>query len=105
MAKTKKPEAKKAAAPKPQRRASDVPQRRATDKPKNAEQLLTLDVGYQQARQSAATYLHGRRQAAFALARRYHLDADDLMQEGYEILLTCLRDFQPLRKNDETGET
>jgi hypothetical protein len=80
-------------------------QRRSTDKPKSTEQLLTLDAGYQQARSNAATYLHSRRQAAFALARRYHLDADDLMQEGYEILLTCLRDFQPLRKNDETGET
>ncbi len=112
-----KPKGKPAAAkPKVARRASSgnpvtrqsgkpvIPQRRSTDRPQTTEQLLTLDAGYQQARSNAATYLHSRRQAAFALARRYHLDADDLMQEGYEILLTCLRDFQPLRKNDETGE-
>jgi ParB-like chromosome segregation protein Spo0J len=53
------------------------------------------DEGYQLARKDAVKYLHGRRQAMFALARRYHLDAEDVEQEGYEVLLTCLRDFNP----------
>ncbi len=58
--------------------------------------LKDADEGYQLARKSAVKYLHGRRQAMFSLARNYHLDADDLHQEAYEVLLTCLRDFQPL---------
>lgn len=63
---------------------------------KKAEALKAQDVGYQQARENAVKYLHGRRQATFSIARHYHLDADDLHQEAYEILLTCLRDFNPL---------
>ncbi|HEX2797667.1 MAG TPA: ParB/RepB/Spo0J family partition protein, partial [Immundisolibacter sp.] len=112
MAKSKKPAPKsvakvKKAAPQaaPKRRAEDkIPQRRASDKPPSNEQLLALDAGYQAARQNAVTYLHGRRQAVFALARRYHLEPDDIQQEAYEILLTCLRDFNPTR-TDEHGNT
>ncbi len=54
------------------------------------------DEGFQLARKNAVKYLHSRRQAIFALARHFHLDADDLQQEAYEVLLTCLRDFNPL---------
>lgn len=53
------------------------------------------DEGYVLAKTQAATFLYGRRQAMFALARQYHVDVDDLAQEGYEVLLTCLRDFNP----------
>lgn len=60
-----------------------------------AETLKQADEGYRLARKDAVKYLHGRRQAMFALARRYHLDAEDIEQEGYEVLLTCLRDFNP----------
>lgn len=59
------------------------------------EELKAADEGYQLARSNAVKYLHSRRQATFALARHFHLDADDLQQEAYEILLTCLRDFNP----------
>jgi predicted XRE-type DNA-binding protein len=62
----------------------------ATDAQKQA------DEGYMLAKRQAAAFLHGRRQAMFALARQYHVDIDDLAQEGYEVLLTCLRDFNPL---------
>ncbi len=58
--------------------------------------LKQADEGYQLARKQSVQYLHTRRQAMFALARNYHIDADDLHQEAYEILLTCLRDFNPL---------
>lgn len=59
------------------------------------EDLKAADEGYQLARTNAVKYLHSRRQAIFALARHFHLDADDLNQESYEVLLTCLRDFNP----------
>lgn len=57
--------------------------------------LKAADEGYQLARTNAVSYLHSRRQAMFALARRYHLDPEDMQQEAYEVLLTCLRDFNP----------
>ncbi len=60
------------------------------------DELKAADSGLQLARKHAVQYLHSRRQALYSLARHYHLDADDLHQEAYEILLTCLRDFNPL---------
>ncbi len=60
-----------------------------------AEDLKAADEGYQLARSNAVKYLHSRRQAIYALARHFHLDAEDLNQEAYEVLLTCLRDFNP----------
>ncbi|RYG60778.1 MAG: hypothetical protein EON60_05865, partial [Alphaproteobacteria bacterium] len=62
----------------------------------NVDELKANDDGYQLARSNAVKYLHSRRQAIFALARHFHLDADDLQQESYEVLLTCLRDFNPI---------
>ena len=61
----------------------------------SVDELKAADEGYQLARSNAVKYLYSRRQAIFALARHFHLDADDLQQESYEILLTCLRDFNP----------
>lgn len=61
----------------------------------SVEELKKNDEGYQLARANAVKYLHSRRQATFALARHFHVDADDLQQEAYEVLLTCLRDFNP----------
>ncbi|HAG53124.1 MAG TPA: hypothetical protein DCL21_04985, partial [Alphaproteobacteria bacterium] len=37
------------------------------------------------------------------IGSKYHLDADELYQESYEVLLTCLRDFTPVFTRD-TGE-
>lgn len=79
-----------------------MPVAKSTKKP-SADELKATDEGYQLARQNAVKYLHSRRQAIFALARHYHLDADDLQQEAYEVLLTCLRDFNPVyQKTDGT---
>ena len=101
----KKMAAKKPVAPKvaPVAKTPKAPRRRKEEQP---EALMAQDEGYQVAKEDAVKFLHSRRQAMFALARRYHLDADDLLQEGYEVLLTCLRDFQPLRiKEDGTEQT
>ncbi|MCP5405704.1 MAG: hypothetical protein H6922_05740 [Pseudomonadaceae bacterium] len=62
----------------------------------DADALKAADEGYQLARKDAVKYLHSRRQAMFALSRRYHLEPEDLEQEGFEVLLTCLRDFNPV---------
>ena len=62
----------------------------------NDAALKADDAGYTLAKKNAVQYLHSRRQAIFSLARHYHLDADDVHQEAYEILLTCLRDFNPV---------
>ena len=69
----------------------------------NAAKLRLTDEGYQLAKTDAVKYLHSRRQAMFALARRYHLDAEDIEQEGFEVLLTCLRDFNP-QHTKQSGE-
>lgn len=72
----------------------------------NIDDLKATDEGYQLARTTAVKYLHSRRQAIFALARHFHLDADDLQQEAYEVLLTCLRDFNPIYvKSDGSSVT
>ncbi|MBI1308519.1 MAG: hypothetical protein GC129_01495 [Proteobacteria bacterium] len=99
MPKTTKPAAKKAAAASPKKAAAAkgaAKARQSSPTSVRAEALKTEDAGYQLARQSAVKYIHGRRQAAFSLARHYHLDGDDLLQEAYEVLLTCLRDFNPV---------
>lgn len=72
-----------------------IRERRAQGNLPSVEELKAADEGYQLARTSAVKYLHSRRQATFALARHFHVDADDLQQEAYEVLLTCLRDFNP----------
>ncbi len=71
-------------------------QRQAARNEADVAALKAADEGFKLARENAVKYLHSRRQAIFALARHFHLDADDLQQEAYEVLLTCLRDFNPL---------
>lgn len=71
-------------------------QRQAARNEADVAALKAADEGYKLARENAVKYLYSRRQAIFALARHFHLDADDLQQEAYEVLLTCLRDFNPL---------
>jgi ParB-like chromosome segregation protein Spo0J len=78
--------------------------RRTSAKTPTSEELKAQDEGYKLAKSNAVKFLYGRRQAIFALARHYHLDADDLQQEAYEILLTCLRDFNPLYQKADGEE-
>ncbi|MFT7144305.1 MAG: hypothetical protein ACI9TY_000397 [Alphaproteobacteria bacterium] len=60
------------------------------------EKLKLEDKGFVEASTDAVPFLDSRRQAVFKIARHYHLDQEELFQEGYEILLTCLRDFSPV---------
>ncbi|MFZ2620099.1 MAG: ParB N-terminal domain-containing protein, partial [Alphaproteobacteria bacterium] len=73
--------------------------------PSAAEQetLKAEDQGYALAKQNAVKFLHGRRQAVFNIARGYRLDPEELLQEGYETLLTCLRDFTPVVARRDGG--
>lgn len=98
-AKAKAP-AKATSKPAAPSRAAAVPAPKVVAKPlpkglASVEDLKANDEGYQLARKNAVKFLYSRRQAIFALARHFHLDADDLQQEAYEVLLTCLRDFNP----------
>lgn len=106
MAKTPKPtprkSAKKAAAPKAVQGAAAKGEKKGT----NIESLKAADKGYQLAKSDAVKYLDSRRQAMFSISRHYHLEVGELAQEGYEILLTCLRDFNPIfEKADGTQIT
>lgn len=87
--------AKPAAKPAVRRATVAKASKPATSAAPKVDELKAADDGYQLARKDAVKYLHSRRQAMFALSRRYHLDAEDVEQEGYEVLLTCLRDFNP----------
>src|SRR5690606_9952316 len=64
------------------------------------EKLKKQDEGYAQATSDAVTYLNGRKQAIYTIARQYHLDADELYQEAYEVLLTCARDYTPVYERE-----
>lgn len=63
---------------------------------KQMEALKKEDVNYLAALEDSVQFLDGRQQAIYAIARKYHLDRDELYQEAYETLLTCLRDFTPV---------
>ncbi len=63
---------------------------------KQMEALKKDDKNYMAALEDSVTFLDGRQQAIYAIARKYHLDRDELYQEAYETLLTCLRDFTPV---------
>lgn len=69
-----------------------------------AEDLKKEDEGYQLAVKDAVKYLDGRGAAVGSIARRYYLDADELGQEAYEVLLTCLRDYKPVFTKDDGTE-
>ena len=65
------------------------------------EKLKQKDDGYAAAINDAVSYLDSRQQAIYKIARQYHLDADELYQEAYEVLLTCVRDYTPLYEKEE----
>lgn len=60
------------------------------------EKMKLEDAGYKQAVEEAVSFLETRRQAIAKIARYYHLDVEELYQEGYETLLKCLRDYKPV---------
>ena len=72
-------------------------------KPAELEKMKKDDADFIEAQENPIKFLEGRRQAIYNIARYYHLDVEELYQEGYEVLLTCLRDFSPVfeRKNGD----
>ena len=68
---------------------------------KNEQSAEKKDSLYQEARTDSVQFLESRRKAVVKIARRYYLDPQDLYQEAYEILLKCLRDFEPTKKNSD----
>lgn len=63
---------------------------------KQLEEMRLQDTGYVNAKDDLVSFLENRRQAIFNIARYYHLDVEELIQEGFEVLLTCLRDYVPV---------
>jgi disulfide oxidoreductase YuzD len=94
-AQTSKP-GKKAPAKKTGRQKVSQAQQAKMPGTKEMTKLREADQGFVLAQQDAVKFLYSRRQAVYNIARTYHLDPEELLQEGYEILLTCLRDFSPV---------
>ena len=67
------------------------------------EKMREQDSGYTEAKADPVGYMQGRQKAVYKISRKYHLDGEELFQEGYEVLLTCLRDFNPVFQRS-TGE-
>ncbi|MCP4354100.1 MAG: hypothetical protein GY793_00435 [Proteobacteria bacterium] len=63
---------------------------------KKLEKLKLKDEGFQSAQANALEFLDSKRNIFYKIAAKYHLDSEELFQESYEVLLTCLRDFQPI---------
>lgn len=77
-------------------KASDAEKITKMPTEKQLEELRLQDDGYVNAKEDLVAFLDGRRQAVFNIARYYHLDVEELFQEGFEVLLTCLRDYVPV---------
>lgn len=80
---------------------SDAPTIKKMPTKAELEKLKQQDDGYAQATADAVGYLNGRKQAIYTIARQYHLDAEELYQEAYEVLLTCVRDYTPVYEREE----
>lgn len=63
---------------------------------KQRDKMKADDAGFAMAKQDAVKFLQSRKQAVYNIARTYHLDPDELFQEGFEVLLTCVRDYAPV---------
>jgi ParB-like chromosome segregation protein Spo0J len=68
---------------------------------KELTKLREADEGFTTARDNAVSYMQSRRQATYNIARKYRLDPEELFQESYEVLLTCLRDYTPVYEKEE----
>mgnify|MGYP005844145487 CR=1 FL=1 len=86
------------------RKKEDVNLATAQTTTKKMTRLKKEDEGYQMARDDAVAYLETRKPAIVSVGRRYHIDPDELAQESYEVLLTCLRDYTPIVKKDDGTE-
>lgn len=71
---------------------------------KQIEKLKLADVGFQTAQNDMVNFLDSKKNIFYKIGSKYHLDADELFQESYEVLLTCIRDFNPIFTRAEGEE-
>jgi ParB-like chromosome segregation protein Spo0J len=71
---------------------------------KQVEKLKLADDGFQSAQADMVSFLESKKNIFYKIGSKYHLDADELFQESYEVLLTCLRDFCPIFKREDGDE-
>ena len=71
---------------------------------KQLEKLKLADDGFQSAQADMVSFLESKKNIFYKIGSKYHLDADELFQESYEVLLTCLRDFCPIFKREDGDE-
>lgn len=71
---------------------------------KQIEKLKLADEGFQSAQSDMVNFLESKKNIFYKIGSKYHLDADEIFQESYEVLLTCLRDFSPIFKREDGEE-
>ncbi len=69
--------------------------------PKKLEKMRNEDKDFIRALEDAMEFLESKKPAVSKISRKYHLDMEELFQEGYEVLLTCIRDFNPVYEKDD----
>ncbi len=68
------------------------------------EKMKQQDKGYCLAFEDAVAYLDSRGAAIGSISRNFRLDPDELAQEGYEVLLMCVRDYKPVIEKEDGSE-
>lgn len=63
---------------------------------KELDKLRAKDKGFQLAKQETVSYMDERRKVITNIAWQFRLDPEELFQEAFEVVLTCLRDYQPI---------
>ena len=63
---------------------------------KQIEKMRQDDKDFIQAVEDSMAFLENKKKAVAKISRGYHLEMEELFQEGYEVLLTCIRDFNPI---------
>lgn len=60
------------------------------------DKMRQNDKDFVMAVEDAMKFLETKTKAVAKISRGYHLEMEELFQEGYEVLLTCIRDFSPV---------
>lgn len=63
---------------------------------KQIDKMKLADDGLQSAQTDMVSFLESKKNIFYKIGSKYHLDSTELFQESYEVLLTCLRDFNPV---------
>jgi ParB-like chromosome segregation protein Spo0J len=68
---------------------------------KQLDKMRQEDKGYTDAVADAMAFLENKKKAIAKISHSYHLEMEELFQEGYEVLLTCIRDFSPIYEKSD----